>query len=68
MATVTYRIHSGGDGWIVAENGADGASYVTREAAFEAATMAAMNVLKLGDGVVIEIAPTAADAPALGPR
>ena len=68
MTTTHYRIHRGGEGWLIEENGADGASYVTKEAAFEVAVMAAMNVLKTGDGVVLEVGGSAVDEPALGPH
>lgn len=68
MASMTYRIHRGGQGWIIAENGVDGASYVTREAAFEVAVMAAMNAIKTGDAIRMEVSGSGADEPALGPR
>lgn len=54
------------DGWGVSHDGAISGSYMTKEAAFEAAVGPASNAIKDGHAVQITVEGSAANEPALG--
>jgi hypothetical protein len=66
MALASYRIVPHGDGWGIDHDGRIMGSYVTREAAFEAAVAPASNAIKLGREVRITVEGSADGGPALG--
>ncbi|MEZ5786035.1 MAG: hypothetical protein R3D62_06095 [Xanthobacteraceae bacterium] len=66
MALVTYKIVGGGEEWSVAQDTGVVGSYLTKEAAFEAAVLAASNAIKQGYGVHLEVPETGGDGAAIG--
>jgi hypothetical protein len=62
----TYKIVRGGDGWSIAHGNKLEGSYATKEAAFEAAVLAASNAIKEGAGITITVEPRASGEPAMG--
>ncbi len=58
MATIAYKVAPEGDQWSVTRDGDDvGMSYLTQEAAFEAAAGEAGGDLRSGHSIVIEVSP-----------
>ncbi len=68
MQQAKYDIVSRKDGWGVAHDGEIAGSYITKEAAFEAAVVAASDAIKQGQGVTITVQAGKVDEPALGKR
>jgi hypothetical protein len=66
MPTKTYRIAKRGKDWVVLEGDVEGMTYVTQEAAFEAAAAAASADLRTGNAVRIEAGPPTDPAGARG--
>ena len=66
MTTANYNIVRKGKSWTINHDGVLEGDYETKEAAFESATSAASNSLKLGYGVAITVEPRASDEAALG--
>lgn len=62
----TYKVIRGSDGWTIAHNSKPEGNYATKEAAFEAATGAASNAIKSGEGITITVAPRAPGESAIG--
>ncbi|HLH94894.1 MAG TPA: DUF2188 domain-containing protein [Xanthobacteraceae bacterium] len=69
MGSATYRIVHARDDWSIEHDGAMTGVYATKEAAFEAAAIAASNAIKEGHGITITV-PGADETgePALGAR
>jgi hypothetical protein len=55
MATVDYKVSRRGEQWAVARQGEVNMTYVTQEAAFEAATLQAGGDLRSGHDIVIQV-------------
>lgn len=55
MRTQEYRVARGSDGWSINHNGSMEGSYVTKEAAFEAAVAAASGAIRAGGGVLLSV-------------
>jgi hypothetical protein len=68
MKSAAYRIVPHQDGWGVAHDGKVTGPYETKEAAFEAAVLAASNAIKLGYAVSVEVEGSEQREPALGAR
>ena len=68
MSTETCNIVRQGTCWAVNHNGAVEGDYATKEAAFEAATAAASNAIKIGAGVAITAEARAPGESAMGGR
>jgi hypothetical protein len=66
MGQAVYKIVETKDGWGVSHQGKVSSSYMTKEAAFEAAVGPASNAIKKGDAVQITVEGSAKDEPALG--
>lgn len=65
MRTQEYRVARGSDGWSIKHNGSMEGSYVTKEAAFEAAVAAASGAIRAGEGVLLSVEPSRAESPNL---
>ena len=55
MATVNYKVARQGEQWSVARQGEVSMTYVTQEAAFEAAVLQAGGDLRSGHDIVIQV-------------
>ncbi len=55
MATLDYKVSRQGEQWAVARQGEVGMTYVTQEAAFEAAALQAGGDLRSGHDIVIRV-------------
>lgn len=66
MGLAAYEIVPSNGAWGVAHEGQIGASYATKEAAFEAAAAAASNAIKEGHEVKLHVPGSGRDEPSLG--
>lgn len=66
MGQAVYKIVETKDGYGVSHRGKVSGSYLTKEAAFEAAIGPASNAIKNGDAVQITVEASAPGEPALG--
>jgi hypothetical protein len=66
MGQAVYKIVETKDGWGVSHEGKVAGSYMTKEAAFEAAVGPASNAIKDGHAVQITVEGSSKDEPALG--
>lgn len=57
MATVDYKVARKGGQWAVARQGEVNMTYVTQEAAFEAAALQAGGDLRSGHDIIIQVGP-----------
>jgi Uncharacterized protein conserved in bacteria (DUF2188) len=55
MGQATYKVVRGYGGWSMTHDGSTAGIYATKEAAFEAAVLAASNALKQGRGITISV-------------
>jgi hypothetical protein len=65
MGRAIYKVVETKDGWGVSHGGSVSGSYMTKEAAFEAAVGPASNAIKDGHAVQISVEGSAKDEPAL---
>src|SRR5262249_39002896 len=68
MGVAAYDIVPRNDGWAVAHDGDLSMSYLTKEAAFEAATAAASLALREGHEIRLHVPARDGNEPALGRR
>ena len=68
IESAVFEIRGSEGAWRVIEDGAPGMDYATKEAAFEAAFLAASTAIKQGFEVVITVAGSTAGRSALGER
>jgi len=66
MARTDYSIVRAKGGWGIRQSGGVTESYLTKEAAFEAAVAAASNAIKEGNAITISVDAAESDEPALG--
>jgi hypothetical protein len=66
MSETNYRVIRNGKAWAIDQNGQTGGEYATKEAAFEAAVLAASNAIKEGMGVRIAVPERAPGETAIG--